>query len=116
MILWQQPDGSILATPQPAHAVLAGQLMRALAEPPAPLEPVVNAAGVPFDKGPERAEAVKVYTLRKYVNGTTKTAIEAAVNTTNSGALTINGKSHAVDTLWLADASYESVEGRAGVQ
>ena len=44
MILWTQPDGSILATPQPAHAVLAGQLMRALAEPPVPLEPVVNAA------------------------------------------------------------------------
>jgi hypothetical protein len=44
MILWPQPDGSVLATPQPAHAVLAGQLMRALAEPPVPLEPVVNAA------------------------------------------------------------------------
>lgn len=44
MILWSQPDGSILATPQPAHAVIAGQLMRALAEPPVPLEPVVNAA------------------------------------------------------------------------
>jgi hypothetical protein len=44
MILWTQQDGSVLATPQPAHAVLAGQLMRALAEPPAPLEPVINAA------------------------------------------------------------------------
>jgi len=44
MILWPQPDGSVLATPQPAHALLAGQLMRALAEPPVPLEPVVNAA------------------------------------------------------------------------
>ena len=44
MILWPQDDGSVLATPQPAHAVLAGQLMRALAEPPVPLEPVVNAA------------------------------------------------------------------------
>lgn len=44
MILWPQPDGSILATPQPAHALLAGQLMRALADPPMPLEPVVNAA------------------------------------------------------------------------
>ena len=44
MILWPQPDGTILATPQPAHALIAGQLMRALAEPPVPLEPVVNAA------------------------------------------------------------------------
>lgn len=44
MILWPQPDGSVLATPQPAHALLAGQLMRALAETPVPLEPVVNAA------------------------------------------------------------------------
>jgi len=44
MIIWPQPDGSILATPQPAHALLAGQLMRALADPPVPLEPVVNAA------------------------------------------------------------------------
>lgn len=44
MILWTQPDGSVLATPQPAHAVLSGQLMRALAEPPVPFEPVVNAA------------------------------------------------------------------------
>lgn len=44
MILWPQEDGSVLATPQPAHALLAGQLMRALADPPVPLEPVVNAA------------------------------------------------------------------------
>lgn len=44
MILWPQPDGTVLATPQPAHAVLSGQLMRALAEPPVPLEPVVTAA------------------------------------------------------------------------
>jgi len=40
VILWPQPDGRVLATPQPAHALLAGQLMRALAEPPVPLEPV----------------------------------------------------------------------------
>ena len=32
MILWTQPDGSVLATPQPAHAIIAGQLMRALAD------------------------------------------------------------------------------------
>jgi hypothetical protein len=44
MILWPQPDGSILATPQPAHAIIAGQLMRRLAERPAPFEPAVTAA------------------------------------------------------------------------
>ena len=44
MILWPQPDGSTLATPQPAHAVIAGQLMRALAEKPDPFEPAVTAA------------------------------------------------------------------------
>ena len=44
MILWPQPDGSTLATPQPAHALLSGQLMRSLAEPPVPLEPVIAAA------------------------------------------------------------------------
>ena len=44
MILWPQPDGSVLATPQPAHAVIAGQLMRALADKPAPFEPAITAA------------------------------------------------------------------------
>ena len=44
MILWKQEDGSVLATPQPAHAVLSGQLMRVLADPPDPFEPVVTAA------------------------------------------------------------------------
>lgn len=44
MILWPQPDGSVLATPQPAHAIIAGQLMRRLAEKPDPFEPAVTAA------------------------------------------------------------------------
>lgn len=44
MILWPQPDGSTLATPQPAHAIIAGQLMRRLAEKPEPFEPAVTAA------------------------------------------------------------------------
>ena len=44
MILWNQPDGSVLGTPQPAHAVIAGQLMRALADRPDPYEPAVTAA------------------------------------------------------------------------
>ena len=44
MILWVQPDGTVLATPQPAHAVIAGQLMRALADKPDPFEPAITAA------------------------------------------------------------------------
>lgn len=44
MILWHQADGSVLATPQPAHALISGQLIRALAEPPEPFEPVCTAA------------------------------------------------------------------------
>jgi len=44
MILWPQPDGSVLATPQPAHAIIAGQLMRALADRPDPYEPAITAA------------------------------------------------------------------------
>ncbi|MCS6930780.1 MAG: DUF3891 family protein [Acetobacteraceae bacterium] len=44
MILWPQPDGTVFATPQPAHALIAGQLMRAFAAPPRPFEPVCTAA------------------------------------------------------------------------
>ena len=44
MILWPQPDGTVLATPQPAHALIAGQMMRALALRPDPFEPVCTAA------------------------------------------------------------------------
>lgn len=44
MILWPQQDGTVLATPQPAHALIAGQLMRALAERPEPFEAVCTAA------------------------------------------------------------------------
>ncbi|MCX8133836.1 MAG: DUF3891 family protein [Roseococcus sp.] len=59
MILWPQEDGSVLATPQPAHALIAGQLMRALADPPAPFEPVCTAAAqhdcawMPWEEAPE---------------------------------------------------------------
>jgi hypothetical protein len=44
MILWHQADGSVIATPQPAHALISGQVIRALAEPPEPFEPVCTAA------------------------------------------------------------------------
>lgn len=44
MILWPQRDGTVFATPQPAHALIAGQMMRALAERPEPFEAVCTAA------------------------------------------------------------------------
>lgn len=44
MILWPQPDGSIIATPQPAHALIAGQVMRALADRSEPHEAICTAA------------------------------------------------------------------------
>lgn len=59
MILWHQADGSVIATPQPAHALISGQVMRALAEPPAPFEPVCAAAAqhdcawMPWEVAPE---------------------------------------------------------------
>ncbi len=63
MILWTQPDGSVIATPQPAHALLSGQLARALAEPPEPFEAVCLAAAqhdcpwMPWEAAPEFDEA-----------------------------------------------------------
>lgn len=59
MILWPQPDGTVLGTPQPAHALISGQLMRALADPPDPFEPVCTAAAqhdcawLPWETAPE---------------------------------------------------------------
>jgi hypothetical protein len=44
MIVWPQDDGSVIATPQPAHALISGQLARALADRPAPFEAVCTAA------------------------------------------------------------------------
>jgi hypothetical protein len=71
---------------------------------------VVNAAGEPFDKQPERLKHVKVYTITKYVNGTTKAAIEAAIETNNSGTITLRGINYTVDLLLLANADFEDVE------
>jgi hypothetical protein len=59
MILWPQPDGQVLATPQPAHAVVAGELMRHMSPRPEPFAPVVNAATqhdcawLPWEAAPE---------------------------------------------------------------
>jgi hypothetical protein len=70
---------------------------------------VRNAAGEPFDKGPERLNGVTVYTIRKYVNAAMRTAIRNAKRTNNSGALTIEGQSHDEDTLLLWSASFDDV-------
>ena len=59
MIIWPQPDGTVLATPQPAHALIAGELMRRMVPRPAPFAPVVNAAcqhdcaWLPWEAAPE---------------------------------------------------------------
>lgn len=59
MILWPQGDGSVIATPQPAHALIAGQVCRALRERPEPFEPVAFAAAMhdlpwmPWEAAPE---------------------------------------------------------------
>lgn len=59
MILWPQPDGSVLGTPQPAHALIAGELMRHITPRPQPVAPVVNAASqhdcawLPWEAAPE---------------------------------------------------------------
>jgi len=59
MILWPQPDGSVIATPQPAHALISGQLAHALRDRPEPFEPVALAAAMhdmpwmPWELAPE---------------------------------------------------------------
>ena len=59
MILWPQPDGSVIGTPQPAHALIAGELMRHMAPRPEPFASVVNAATqhdcawLPWEAAPE---------------------------------------------------------------
>ena len=68
---------------------------------------VRNKAGEPFDTFPERLGPGRTYTIRKYVNAATKAQIEAAERTTNNAAKTIAGRSHAIDTLLLAEASFE---------
>ena len=59
MILWPQPDSHVLATPQPAHALIAGELMRHMSPRPEPFAPMVNAATqhdcawLPWEAAPE---------------------------------------------------------------
>lgn len=59
MILWPQADGSVIATPQPAHALISGQVCRALRERPEPFEWVALAAAMhdmpwmPWEAAPE---------------------------------------------------------------
>jgi hypothetical protein len=76
---------------------------------------VRNTAGEPFDKGPERLTGVTVYTIRKYVNAATRTIIRNAKRTNNDFAATIEGVSHAIDTLLLWAAGFEDVPNVADV-
>lgn len=76
---------------------------------------VRNAAGEPFDKGPERLTGITAYTIEKFVNAATRAQIKAAKRTNNQTALTILGVSHAIDTLWLMRARFEPVATASGV-
>lgn len=59
MILWPQADGTVIATPQPAHALISGQVCRALRDRPEPFEWVALAAAMhdmpwlPWEASPE---------------------------------------------------------------
>lgn len=75
--------------------------------------PVMNRAGEVFQQAPERQAAIKSYTVKKYVDATQKTAIKSAWNTNNSSSITIDGDTWAVDEGWLADYSFEPVDGSA---
>lgn len=77
--------------------------------------PVRNTAGEPYSTYPTRDSGVTVYTIKKYVNATTKAAIRAARKTNNAGAVTIDGTSHDEDTLLLFEAGFEPVDGATGV-
>lgn len=72
-------------------------------------EQVVNAAGERFDQMPERPSGVTVYTIGKYVTADQRLAIKAAKRTTNNAALTVLGEARGIDTLYLANASFELV-------
>lgn len=71
---------------------------------------VVNAAGEAFDQLPERQAGVRVYTLKKFVTTAVCDAIDAAWNTNNNAAKTIQGRTWQADELWLYDCSFESVD------
>lgn len=80
-----------------------------------PPVPVRNSAGEPFDRGPTRLAGVVVYTIQKYVDATTRNLIRAAKRTNNPDAVTINGLSHAANTLLLASATFDDVPGSIAV-
>jgi hypothetical protein len=77
--------------------------------------PCTNTAGQPFDQFPERPSKVKVYQIKKYVTATGKSNIEAAANTNNASAKSIDGTSHPTDTLVLCDPTFDEVEDEDGV-
>jgi len=76
---------------------------------------VRNSAGDPFDRAPERLTGVGVFSIQKYVDAAGRSAIDALWNTTNSGAITIDGVSCAADTCWLTQPAFDPVNGATGV-
>ena len=76
---------------------------------------VVNKAGDPFENPPQRQVAVTVYNIKKYVNATTRAAIDTAWNTNNNAAITIYGTNWAVDEGWIAERSFAPVDGSGSI-
>ena len=72
---------------------------------------VVNTAEEVFDQLPERQAAIKAYVIKKYVTAVVKGQIKAAWNTNNIAGITIDGDTWAADEAWLADYSFEPVDG-----
>lgn len=70
--------------------------------------PVVNSAFEPFSDFPTRLQPQVSYTISKYITAIQKASIEAVVNKTNSAAVEFNNRTHAADTLLMADAQFET--------
>ncbi len=77
-----------------------------------PAAHVLNTAGEPFDRGPERQRAIRVYTIKKYVTAATKAAILAAFASNNASPITLDGQTFDTDELLLAEATFNTVEGQ----
>jgi hypothetical protein len=78
---------------------------------------VRNAAGEPFDRGPERIEDELIFTIRKFVSAATYASILNALHTNNNSPKTIKGYVFDSNTLLLATAEFDDVVGSTtGIQ
>jgi hypothetical protein len=72
---------------------------------------VRNAAGEPFDHGPERRSPAMVFEIKKYVTLAQSNLILDSWRTTNASAQIIRGKSFDENTLAMMDAQSERITG-----